>query len=476
MSDKQDLTGKKENRNARLVRTPMQELELGERTRVFREVPLGYTEKEAQTEAKRCLGCKKAFCVEGCPVEVDIPGFISLIAKGDFRAAAEKIKERNVLPAVCGRVCPQEDQCEKVCVLAKKGDPIAIGHLERFAADWEQEKGTPALPSVKPKRGRKVGIVGSGPAGLTAAFELIREGFDVDIYEALHEAGGVLVYGIPEFRLPKAIVKKEISQLEKLGVRIVRNFVVGRTTTVDELMKDGGCDAVFIGSGAGLPSFLRIPGENSIGVYSANEYLTRSNLMKAFLPDAETPILRGKKIVTVGGGNVAMDSARTALRLGAEESIIVYRRSEAEMPARHEEIRRAGEEGVIFKTLCDPVEILADDRGFVRGIRCRRMKLGEPDSSGRRRPIPIPDSEFSMDCDSVIVAIGNRPNPLIQNTTPDIAVSEWGTIVVGKDDGRTSKKFVYAGGDIVTGAATVILAMGAGKAAARSIVEDLSKR
>ncbi len=474
--DNECLKAGKSEQNARLVRTSMEELPPSERIANFREVPFGYTEGEARTEARRCLDCRKPVCIEGCPVGVDIPGFIRLIAKGEYAAAARTIKESNVLPAVCGRVCPQEDQCEKVCLLAKQGASIAIGNLERFAADWERERGDIAMPALKPKRGKKIGVIGSGPAGLTAAVELAKEGFDVDVFEALHEAGGVLVYGIPEFRLPKDIVKNEISLLEDLGVRIQRNFVVGRTETVDELMEESGYDAVFIGSGAGLPSFLRISGENSIGVYSANEYLTRSNLMKAYRDDAATPIIRGRKVVTVGGGNVAMDTARTALRLGAEESIIVYRRGEAEMPARREEIRRAGEEGVLFHTLCDPVEILADDKGFVKGIRCRRMELGEPDASGRRRPLPVSGSEFYMDCDLVIVAVGNRPNPLIPNTTPDLQTSEWGTIVAGEDDGRTSKKFVYAGGDIVTGAATVILAMGAGKIAARSIMEDLSEK
>ena len=357
--------------------------------------------------------------------------------------------------------------------MGKKGDPIAVGNLERFSADWERENTEIKAPEIKPKNGKKAGIVGSGPAGLTTAGELAKEGFDVTVFEALHEAGGVLVYGIPEFRLPKEIVRKEIHYLELLGVKVVKNFVVGKTATVDELMKEESFDAIFVGSGAGLPAFMHIPGENYIGVYSANEYLTRSNLMKAYKDDATTPIIRGKNVVTVGGGNVAMDSARTALRLGADHSYIVYRRSEVEMPARNAEVHHAKEEGIEFNLLTNPVEILADEKGFVRGMRCIRMELGEPDSSGRRRPVPIKDSEFEIECDVAIIAIGNKPNPLIPNTTPDIEVSKWGTIVASEEDGRTSKKFVYAGGDIVTGAATVILAMGAGKVAARSIIEDL---
>ncbi len=462
-----------DTKKERFIRTPMREQEPAERNRNFNEVPRGYNEEEAIREAGRCLQCKKPLCVQGCPVDVKIPEFINLIAEGDFTAAALKLKETNALPAVCGRVCPQEEQCEIKCVLGKKGDPIAIGNLERFAADWEREHTEITVPELKPKNGKKVAIVGSGPAGLTAAGELAKEGFAVTVFEALHEAGGVLVYGIPEFRLPKEIVRQEIHYLELLGVKIVKNYVVGRTATVDELMQEEGFDAVFVGSGAGLPSFMHIPGENNIGVYSANEYLTRSNLMKAFKDDAKTPIIRGKNVVTVGGGNVAMDSARTALRLGADHSIIVYRRSEVEMPARNAEIHHAKEEGIEFNLLTNPIEILADEKGFVKGIRCIRMELGEPDESGRRRPVPIKGSEFEIPCDVVIIAIGNKPNPLIPNTTPDIDVSKWGTIVASEEDGRTSKKYVYAGGDIVTGAATVILAMGAGKVAARSIAEDL---
>ncbi len=452
----------------------MPEQDPKERTGNFKEVPLGYSEQEAQAEARRCLQCKKPLCVEGCPVNVRIPEFIKLITEGKFSEAAPAIRETNALPAICGRVCPQETQCEAKCILGKKGAPIAAGSLERFAADWEMAHGASTLPAaLAPKNGKKVGVVGSGPAGLTAAGELVKLGFEVTVFEALHEPGGVLTYGIPEFRLPKDIVRKEIGSLEKLGVKIERNFIVGKTATVDGLMNEEGYDAIFIGSGAGLPSFMHIPGENSIGVYSANEYLTRSNLMKAFKDDADTPIIRGKNVVTVGGGNVAMDSARTALRLGAESSTIVYRRTEAEMPARIAEVHHARQEGIIFRLLTNPVGVVADEQGFVKAIRCIRMELGEPDASGRRRPLPVANSEFDIECDAVIIAIGNNPNPLIPETTPDIKVSKHGTIVANEADGRTSKKHVYAGGDIVTGAATVILAMAAGKAAARSIAEDL---
>jgi glutamate synthase (NADPH/NADH) small chain len=459
-------------KNASKTRVMMREQTATERIHNFREVPVGYSTEEATAEAKRCLQCKKPLCVSGCPVNVKIPEFIKLIAEGEFSAAARKIKETNALPAICGRVCPQETQCEEKCILGKKGYPIAVGNLERFCADWEREHGPVVLPDIKSKNNKKVGIVGSGPAGLTVAGELIKEGFDVTIFEALHEPGGVLVYGIPEFRLPKDIVKKEIEYLVKLGVKLEKNFIVGKTATIDELMTEEGYDAIFVGSGAGLPVFMHIPGENNIGVYSANEYLTRSNLMKAFLDNADTPIIKGKRVVTVGGGNVAMDSARTALRLGAEKSIIVYRRTEAEMPARIAEIHHAKQEGIEFNLLCNPVAILADECGFVNAIRCLRMELGEPDDSGRRRPVPVKGSEFNIECDVVIIAIGNSPNPLIPATTPDLTVSKHGTINADELDGRTSKKFVYAGGDIVTGAATVILAMGAGKIAAKSIVED----
>jgi glutamate synthase (NADPH/NADH) small chain len=457
----------------RFQRTVMREQDPVERGRNFREVPYGYSEQEAINEAKRCLQCKKPLCVQGCPVNVKIPEFIALIAEGKFIEAARKIKETNALPAICGRVCPQEEQCEVRCILGKKGDAVSIGNLERFAADYEREHGQVEIPQVKPSNGKKVAIVGSGPAGLTCAGELVKEGFGVTIFEALHEAGGVLVYGIPEFRLPKAIVKTEIEYLQRLGVKIEKNFVVGKTATIDELLNEEGFDAVFVGSGAGLPSFMKIKGENHIGVYSANEYLTRSNLMRAYENQAQTPVMKGKRAVTVGGGNVAMDAARTALRLGAEKSMIVYRRSEAEMPARKAEIHHAKQEGIEFNLLCNPLEIYANEQGFVTGMRCVRMQLGEPDASGRRRPVVIPGSEFEIPCDVVIIAIGNSPNPLIPSTTPDIEVSKHGTIVADTESGRTTKKKVYAGGDIVTGAATVILAMGAGKSAARSIIEDL---
>ena len=462
-------------------RTPMREQDPVERGRNFNEVPLGYSEDEAVEEARRCLQCKKPLCIKGCPVNVKIPEFLQLIADRNFGAAARTIKETNALPAICGRVCPQEEQCEKLCILGKKGDPVGVGNLERFAADWERENAgmTPHAsgvrpPEVKPQNGKRVASVGSGPAGLTLAGDLAKEGYDVTIFEALHEAGGVLVYGIPEFRLPKEIVRLEVGYLEKLGVKIQKNFVVGKTATVDELMKNEGFDAVFIGSGAGLPAFMRIPGENSIGVYSANEYLTRSNLMKAYLDDSATPIIPGKRVVTVGGGNVAMDSARTALRLGAQESIIVYRRSEVEMPARNAEIHHAREEGIQFHLLCNPTEIFADDAGHVRGVRCIRMELGEPDDSGRRRPVPMEGSEFDLDCDVVVIAIGNKPNPLVPDTVPDLEISRWGTIVVDEQTMATSRPGVYAGGDIVSGAATVILAMGQGKIAAESIHRYLS--
>jgi glutamate synthase (NADPH/NADH) small chain len=457
----------------RFKRTPMREQDPTVRARNFEEVPFGYSAEEAIQEAKRCLQCKKPLCIEGCPVNVRIPQFIALIAEGKFAEAARELKLTNALPAVCGRVCPQEEQCEARCILGKKGEPIAVGNLERFAADYERENNLIVIPVKKPANGKKVAVVGSGPAGLTCAGELVKEGFEVTIFEALHEPGGVLVYGIPEFRLPKAIVAQEIAYLEKLGVQIERNFIVGKTSTIDDLFNEEGFDAVFVGSGAGLPSFMKIKGENLIGVYSANEYLTRSNLMRSFRVDSETPIMKGKRVVTVGGGNVAMDAARTALRLGAQRSMIVYRRSEEEMPARKAEIHHAKEEGLLFHLLCNPVEIMGSQDGRVTAIRCIKMELGEPDSSGRRRPVPVQGSEFDLECDVVIIAIGNTPNPLIPSTSQDIKLSKWGTIVTGENDARTSKKFVYAGGDIVTGAATVILAMGAGKLAARNIMTDL---
>jgi glutamate synthase (NADPH) small chain len=457
----------------RAGRTPMREQEAKARARNFDEVPFGYSPEEAMAEAGRCLQCKKFPCVEGCPVNIQIPGFIALIKEGKFVEAAWKIKETNALPAICGRVCPQETQCEERCILAKKGQPVSIGSLERFVADWERTQGAVKVPELKPRNGKRVAVVGSGPAGLTVAGDLAKEGFEITVFEALHEPGGVLVYGIPEFRLPKAIVKAEIDYLKKLGVKVETNFVVGKTASVDELLTEEGFDAVFVGSGAGLPSFLGVKNENAVGVYSANEFLTRANLMKAYRPDSDTPIIRAKVAVTVGGGNVAMDSARTALRLGAERSIIVYRRSEAEMPARTAEVHHAREEGIEFHLLCNPTEILASEKGAVRGIRCIRMELGEPDASGRRRPVPVQGSEFELECQVVIVAIGNQPNPLVPKTTPDIAVTRHGTIVVNPQDGRTSKKRVYAAGDVVSGAATVIEAMGGGKIAARSIVADV---
>ncbi|AEG15498.1 glutamate synthase (NADPH), homotetrameric [Desulfofundulus kuznetsovii DSM 6115] len=447
-----------------------------ERIRNFNEVALGYDEETAVAEAKRCLQCKKEPCRQGCPVEVDIPAFIRLVAERDFAGAIKKIKEKNALPAVCGRVCPQENQCEKYCTLGKKHEPVGIGRLERFCADWELTRGV--LPQeVAPPTGFKVAVVGSGPAGLTCAADLAKLGHRVTVFEALHVAGGVLMYGIPEFRLPKRVVQAEIENLKKLGVEIVTNAVVGKFATVDELMEEEGFDAVFIGTGAGLPYFMNIPGENSCGVYSANEFLTRTNLMKAYLfPEWDTPIKVGRKVAVIGGGNVAMDAARTALRLGAEESWIVYRRSEKELPARHEEVEHAKEEGIKFAFLTNPVRILADENGWVKGMECLRYELGEPDESGRRRPVPIPGSEFVMDVDTVVVAIGQAPNPLVPRTTRGLELGRKGNIVADPQTGATSKPGVFAGGDVVTGAATVILAMGAGRIAARSIHDYLMKK
>ena len=432
------------------------------------EVPYGYSEKEAIQEAQRCLQCKKPFCVSGCPVEIDIPGFIGKIAEGDFKEAIRVLKEKNVLPAVCGRVCPQEEQCEKLCVLGKKMEPVGIGRLERFAADWEAKQGKSPLPRKKKATGKKVAIVGSGPAGITVAGDLIQSGHRVTMFEALHEAGGVLVYGIPEFRLPKEIVAREVDHVCRMGVELNKNVVIGTSLTIDELLDE--YDAVFIGSGAGLPWFMEIPGENLNNIYSANEYLTRANLMKAYLfPEYDTPIARGKVVATIGGGNVAMDSARTALRLGAKQSIIIYRRSRTEMPARDEEIHHAEEEGVIFNLLQNPVAYHGNARGNVEAVECIKMKLGEPDSSGRRRPVPIEGSNYRISVDVVVVSIGNSPNPLIPNSTPGLETGKWGNIQIDEETGRTSKKGVFAGGDVATGAATVISAMGAGRKAARSI-------
>lgn len=453
------------------TKTPMREQPPKERIHNFDEVPYGYTEEEAIAEAKRCLSCKKPPCVGGCPVEIGIPAFIAKIAEGNFKEAIRIMKQKNVLPAICGRVCPQEDQCEKVCVLGKKMEPVAIGRLERFIADWEAKQGTMEIPKKLPPTGKKVAVVGSGPAGLTVAGDLLKLGHEVTIFEALHKPGGVLIYGIPEFRLPKAIVMREVDFVCKMGAKLVTSFVVGMTKTVDELLQE--FDAVFIGTGAGLPWFMGIPGENLNGIYSANEYLTRSNLMKAYLfPKYDTPIVRGKNVAVIGGGNVAMDSARTALRLGAEKSMIIYRRSKTEMPARIEEIHHAEEEGVIFEFLTLPVRYLGD-QGWVKEMECLRMELGEPDASGRRRPISIKGSEFRIPVDTVVVAIGQSPNPLIPKTTPGLEVAKHGNIIADEKTGKTTKKGVFAGGDIVTGAATVILAMGAGRIAANSIDEYL---
>ena len=444
------------------------------RAKNFDEVPLGYAEAVAMLEAGRCLQCKNPSCMPGCPVEIDIPGFIALIGEGDFGGAIAKLKENNVLPAVCGRVCPQEVQCEKTCVLAKKGEPVAIGRLERFAADWERAQGNVSIPNKKPATGKRVAVVGSGPSGLTVAGDLIVKGYDVTVFEAFQVPGGVLVYGIPEFRLPKAIVAAEVDYMKKLGVRFECDKVVGATVTIDELLEEG-FDAVCIGVGAGLPLFMHIPGENLIGVYSANEYLTRSNLMKAYLfPEYDTPLIRGKNVVVFGAGNVAMDAARTALRLGADKVRIIYRRSREEMPARIEEIHHAEEEGVEFILLAAPLNFMGNKDGRLTGVRCQRMELGEPDESGRRRPVPIEGSEFETSCDTAVIAIGAGPNPLLTSVTPDVKLNKRGYIVVDPETGKTTKRGVWAGGDIVTGQATVILAMGAGRTVANSIHKYLT--
>jgi glutamate synthase (NADPH/NADH) small chain len=444
------------------------------RARNFEEVPLGYTPELAVAEAGRCLQCKNPLCVQGCPVGVDIPAFIKHIADGKFDQAIGKIWERNSLPAVCGRVCPQEIQCEGNCILGRKGEAVAIGNLERFAADWERAQQVCELPQREKSTGKKVAVVGSGPSGLTVAGDLILKGHEVTIFEAFHKPGGVLVYGIPEFRLPKDIVASEVSCLQTQGVKIECDVVVGRTETVDELFELG-FDAVYLGVGAGLPRFMNIPGENLIGVLSANEYLTRANLMKAYLfPQVDTPIPQGKNVVVLGGGNVAMDSARTAMRLGADKVSIVYRRSRAEMPARSAEIHHAEEEGLHFELLSNPVRYIGDEKGRLKGVECVRMELGEPDSSGRRRPVVVPGSEFVIDCDLAIVAIGSGANPLLTRSTPDLPLARNGYILANPMTGKTGKKAVWAGGDIVTGAATVILAMGAGRKAADSIHEYLT--
>ncbi|MBR5523823.1 MAG: NADPH-dependent glutamate synthase [Clostridia bacterium] len=438
------------------------------RRRDFAEVTLGYTAQQAMDEAQRCLQCKHKPCVGGCPVGVDIPAFIHAVAQGDFADAYGIITRSNALPAVCGRVCPQETQCESRCVRGKNGEPVAIGRLERFVADWHAAHTNLAETEKPVSNGQRAAVIGSGPAGLACAGDLVKRGYDVTLYEALHLAGGVLVYGIPEFRLPKSIVQQEIDSLRRLGVRIETNMVIGRVLSVDELMTEGGFDAVFIGTGAGLPRFMGIPGESLNGVYSANEFLTRVNLMKAYRPDSATPIHRGRRVVVVGGGNVAMDAARSAMRLGAEEVTIVYRRSAEELPARAEEVEHAREEGVAFRLLTNPVAILSDDAGAVCGIRCVEMELGEPDASGRRRPIEKADSAFEIAADCVIMAIGTAPNPLIKSTTADLETQWWGGIVAD-ENGATSRPGVFAGGDAVTGAATVILAMGAGKKAAAAM-------
>jgi glutamate synthase (NADPH/NADH) small chain len=453
-------------------KTPMSEQPPAERIKNYNEVPYGYTPEQAMAEAKRCLECARPLCIDGCPVNINIPVFLKLVAQGDFRGAITLIKETNSLPAVTGRVCPQEEQCEGKCTLSKRYESVAIGRLERFVADWEAAQGSLPIPQLPPSTGKKAAIVGSGPAGLTVAADLVKMGHNVTIFEALHEPGGVLVYGIPEFRLPKAIVGREVEYVCRLGVTLVKDFVVGAAETVDELLKE--YDAVFLGTGAGLPWFLNIPGENLNGVYSANEYLTRANLMKAYrFPEYDTPIVHGKRVATIGAGNVAVDAARTALRLGAEESMIVYRRSREEMPARAEEIHHAEEEGVRLELLTTPVALHGDSNGWVKEIECIRNELGEPDASGRRRPVPIKDSNFRIPVDVVVLAIGQSPNSLIPKTTPDLKTGKDGVVIVDNETMKTSKKGVFAGGDVATGGATVILAMGQGKKAAKAIDEYL---
>jgi glutamate synthase (NADPH/NADH) small chain len=465
MADEEVKKGKKEA----IPRQPMPEQAPEVRRRNFMEVPTGYTPETAMLEAQRCLQCKKPGCIDGCPVQVDIPGFINHIKEGNFTKAIRLVWEKNSLPAVCGRVCPQEIQCEGQCIVGKKGQPVAIGNLERFAADYERINGKGELPPMKPATGKKVAVVGSGPAGLTVAGDLIAKGHQVTVLEAFHKPGGVLVYGIPEFRLPKEIVFSEVAFLGKLGVKVECNNVVGRTVSLDELFEQG-YDAIFVGVGAGLPTFMNIPGENLIGVLSANEYLTRANLMKAYMfPEYDTPIVKGKNVVVLGAGNVAMDSARTAMRLGADNVKIVYRRSKQEMPARKAEIHHAEEEGIEFFLLTAPTRFYGDEKGRLTGMECLKMELGEPDQSGRRRPVPIKGSEFKMDCDLVIVAVGTGANPLLTQSTPEIALNKRGYIIADPETGKTTKKGVWAGGDIVTGSATVILAMGAGRKAANSM-------
>jgi glutamate synthase (NADPH/NADH) small chain len=460
---------KKKIKPGEVPRQVMPEQAPEDRARNWEEVPYGYPDERAIAEAKRCLECKKPLCVDGCPVNIDIPGFVKLVQEGHFLEAARKIKEQNALPAVCGRVCPQEEQCEKRCVLGKKFESVAIGRLERFVADYERNAGAVELPELPPKTGKRIAIVGAGPAGLTVAGDLIRLGHEVTVFEALHGPGGVLMYGIPEFRLPKEIVRSEVAYLERLGAEFVYDYVVGRNATVQELLEEEGYQAVFIGTGAGLPSFMGIPGENLIGVYSANEYLTRANLMKAYdFPRYDTPPIKRKRVAVIGGGNVAMDSARIALRLGGDVTV-VYRRAREQMPARDEEIHHAEQEGVELKLLNNPLKIIGDERHRVAAMEVIEMELGEPDSSGRRRPVPIEGSEWVMEVDTVVVAIGNKPNPLVPQTTSELDVTRWGTLVVEDHTMQTSIPGVYAGGDIVSGAATVILAMGQAKIASQAI-------
>ena len=455
-----------------LKRRPMPKQDHLERIRNFDEVALGYAVETAREEASRCLNCKNPLCNKGCPVGIDIPGFIKCIIEGDFSSGIRKIKETNALPAICGRVCPQEEQCEKMCVLGKKGEPVSIGRLERFLADWEAAQGKVEVPAMAPKAGKKVAIVGAGPAGVTVANDLLILGHDVTVFEALHECGGVLAYGIPEFRLPKGIVNREVEYVRRLGAKIVMDYIVGTTRTVDELLEE--FDALFVGAGAGLPWFMEIPGENLNGVYSANEYLTRVNLMKGYrFPEYDTPVKKPSRVAVVGGGNVAMDSARTAVRLGADEVHLVYRRSRTELPARLEEVENAEEEGVIFDLLTLPVRLIGDENGWIKEMECLEMELGEPDESGRRRPVPIKGSNFLMPADAVVIAIGNSPNPLVPMTTPGLEINKKGGIVTSPETALTSKPKVWAGGDVVRGAATVISAMGDGRIAAASIHEYL---
>ena len=459
------------------TKNPMPCQDAHERAHNFQEVALGYSVEDAVSEADRCIECKNRPCIAGCPVEIDIPAFVKAVAERRFPDAVHILKSKNSLPAICGRVCPQEEQCEMKCTLGAKFEPVAIGRLERFVADWAREHMGEEIPTKRSPNGKKVGVIGSGPAGLTVAGDLIQIGYQVTIFEALHKAGGVLVYGIPEFRLPKSIVQKEIDYLIQMGVEMKTNMVIGKSLTLDELMTEFGYDAIFIGTGAGLPSFMNIPGINLIGVYSANEYLTRSNLMKAYrFPEYDTPVIRGRNVAVVGGGNTAMDSIRTALRLGAENAYLVYRRSRAEMPARKEEVEHAEEEGVQFHMLTNPVEILGNEKGRVRLVRCQKMELGEPDESGRRKPIPIPGSEFELLVDTVVMAVGQGANPVLTSTAPHLKTNKWGNIIADAETGATNIPGVFAGGDIVSGGATVILAMGAGRKAARAIDQYLREQ